>query len=187
MSNGERRTYYKNELEMSKMTSVEDAIKKIEMVYQTLTGCEPPPSNGAYAPIPPEADLVMHVEAQLTKLMRLMENPKPIPQPTWSPSISLWEDEKELVIEMELAGISQSGVEIATLQRLVTISGDRAPLPSGRHIWVNERSFGPFCRTLLLPPYIDTKSMQVVSDEGVLQLRFSRLSPGLEPRPTSQN
>lgn len=168
-------------------SSIEDAIKNVEKMYQALTGCEPPPSNGAYAPVPPEADLVLHVEAQLSKLAKLVENPKPIPPPTWSPPISLWEDKDELVVDVELAGVDQSGVEVGTFQQLVTIWGSRTPSSRARRLWVNERSFGPFCRTLLLPPDMDAKSMQTTSHDGVLQLRFTRRSASREPQAKKQN
>ena len=163
-------------------SSIEDTIKKVESVYQSLTGCEPPPTNGAYAPVPPEADLVAHVEMQLSKLASLVENPKPISPPTWSPPVSLWEDDKDLVIEMELAGVNKGEVEVSRIQQLVTISGERAAIPNARRIWVNERPVCPFCRMVLLPPYADAKSMRTTSYKGVLQLRFACSSgEGLAP------
>ena len=172
---------------MTMTSSIEDTINKVEQLYQSLTGYEPPPSNGAYAPVPPEADLVLHVETQLSKLAKLVENPKPISRPTWSPAVSLWEDEKDLVIEMELAGIKNSEVEVGTLQQLVTISGSRAPMPSAKRVWVNERRFGPFCRTVLLPPYVDAKSMRTSTDKGVLQIRFARRALASESQSPDQN
>lgn len=172
---------------MTMTSSIEDTIKKVELLYESLTGYQPPPGNGSYAPVPPEADLVLHVETQLSKLAKLVENPKPIPRPTWSPPVSLWEDEKDLIIETELAGIKKSEVEVATLQQLVTISGNRSRVPSAKRTWVNERQFGPFCRTVLLPPYVDAKSMRTSTDNGVLQIRFARRASASEYQNPDQN
>lgn len=152
-------------------SSIEDTIHKVEVLYQSLTGCEPPPRDGAYAPVPPEVEPLAHVEEQLARLTNLVVNPEPVATPTWSPPISVWEDNKDFVIDIELAGLSQSEVDIATLRQLLTISGIRKDGSGERRVWLNEQGVGPFRRSVLLPPHADTTRMRVSGKKGMLQIR----------------
>jgi HSP20 family molecular chaperone IbpA len=160
---------------------IEDTIQKVEGLYQSLIGRPMPPPHGPYSPVPPEADPLAHVEAQLAKLADLVATQlQPQhglgPSFSWSPPVSLWEDHADLVIEFELAGIAKRDIEVSTLNAQVTISGIRKEPPGALRMWVNERSLGRFRRSVLLPPDVNATTMRTTFENGVLQLRFSRTS-----------
>jgi HSP20 family molecular chaperone IbpA len=170
-------------LEIKMTSSIEDTIKKVEVLYRSLTGRQPPPPNGAYAPVPPEADPLAHVEAQFSRLATLVAKPQPVALPTWNPRMTLWEDANDFFVEVELAGIAAKDVDVSVAQQLVTITGIRKDQPGARRVWINERNMGPFNRSVLLPPHVDANSIRTMTEKGVMQLRFSRQKTRPESEP----
>jgi HSP20 family protein len=167
------------------MTDIDGTIQKIENLYQSLTGSEAPPSETPYARIPPEKDPTQYVEGQLDQLLRALEGPLPrvAAVAAWTPPVSIWENGKEILLCLDLPGISREAVEIVVSQNLLSVSGSRRPTVNGdgngngtsqHQVRFTERLMGPFRRTIALPPDSSCDQMSAEMKEGVLEIRVPR-------------
>jgi len=76
----------------------------------------------------------------------------------WAPAVDVREDNKEIVLEVELPGIRPSDVEVTAENGVLTIRGEKQSTSSenteGRY-HVVERSYGSFTRSFQLPSAVD--------------------------------
>jgi HSP20 family protein len=172
------------------MVGVDEAVEQLERLYSSVTGNPIPKSASPYAPIPPEKDPVRHVQEQLDRLLFVLGSagPRAIPS-TWSPRVSLWEGERETLIQVELPGVPRDGLSAVLSQGVLTVSGSR-PLPmlgGGRpDLRAAEFPCGPFTRSLLLPPGAVARDIVAQLRDGILELRFPRMPGPSLPSASSQ-
>lgn len=136
-------------------SGIDEAIGKVEDLYRAVTGNPPPPGESTSAAIPVERDPTRFVEDQVDRLLSMLSSPadETAPAYAWSPPVSVWENEKEFVVSVDLAGVARSDVEVKLQGNRLTISGRRpAAFSSDHRLRASERPFGPFQRTVLLPP-----------------------------------
>jgi HSP20 family protein len=162
--------------------NIEETIARVDHLYRTVTGREPPSSEVPYAPIPPERDAQQHVEEQLHRLMTVLGgNPEPALTTTWTPPVSAWEGKKEIVLCVELPGVPREAIEVAVTQNLLQVAGHRtAPVTTGGEVALRamERPVGPFRRVIALPLDAQTEQMSAQSKDGVLEIRVPRKANG---------
>ncbi len=98
--------------------------------------------------------------------------------PSWTPAIDVVEDGSGYVISAELPGMRKEDITVTLARDVVTIHGVRKPFcNSGDQspTWhINERSFGSFERSIVLPHDVDASSLQAELKEGVLFLRLKK-------------
>jgi len=158
---------------------IDNAIQQIERLYHSITGKNPPPvGDTPFAPIPPEANAQRFVEDRLNQLLALMNSRQPQPGQTntWTPPMTVWETEKEVVVSFELAGVPRDAVEVSVVEKLLVVTGRRDE-PWGRdnaqaHPHVNERPFGMFSRTVPLPPTTVPDKLAAEMKNGVLEVHI---------------
>jgi len=99
----------------------------------------------------------------------------------WQPPAEIWEDDRQLVIELDLPGVAQEEIRVEIEDHLLQISGDR-PEPirdSGMEVQRNERCYGPFCRSFSLPSEIDEAHTRASCEQGILRIVLMKRSrPG---------
>jgi HSP20 family protein len=90
----------------------------------------------------------------------------------WVPAVDIFVQGQNLVIRCELAGISRDDVEVSLCSGQLWISGERSGAPEGDDLtyYVRERRYGPFRRTINLPPGIDADRIEAVFEDGLLEL-----------------
>ncbi len=166
-----------NETQPSAPSSgIEEAIGKVEDLYRAVTG-NPPPREGYSPPIPVERDPTRFVEEQVDRLLSMLSPSRSETEAfAWSPPVSVWENEKEFVVSVDLAGVSRNDVEVKLQENRLTISGTRPAAFSNDHrLRASERPFGPFQRTVFLPPAIRGREESVPIDarlkDGELEIR----------------
>jgi HSP20 family molecular chaperone IbpA len=159
------------------MTGIDETIRQVETLYRSLTGGEPPQVDQPYAPIPPEREPAQYVEEQLGQLMSALEQKQPTSAPAvpWMPPMTVWDSAREIVIALEVPGVPREAVEVAVIQNLLTVSGQR-PLPEGigseHRRRLVERPVGPFRRMIPLPQGVLVDQMSAHLREGVLTIRM---------------
>jgi HSP20 family protein len=157
-------------------SGIEEAIGKVEDLYRAVTG-NPPPREGYSPPIPVERDPTRFVEEQVDRLLSMLSPSSPeAPTFAWSPPVSVWENDREFVVSADLAGVSRNDVEVKVQDNRLTISGRRPAAFSNDHrLRASERPFGPFHRTVLLPPAVRGREAEVPIDarmrDGELEIR----------------
>jgi HSP20 family molecular chaperone IbpA len=171
--------------------SIDQTIERVEQLYQSVTGRDVPRIDGApYAPIPPEVDAAEHVEQQFARLLEMMNGAigAPAPVATWSPPVAIREQQGELVIEADLAGVVRESVRVQVTNNMLTIQGDRPPMGGETRILYSERPLGPFRRSVPLPESVASSEVRAELRDGVLRVWIpipSRPAAGLQSIPVT--
>jgi HSP20 family protein len=163
------------------MNEIEDAIGKVEILYRTLTGRDAPQVDVPYAPIPAEQDPAQHVQEQMDRLMSLLGGAPREPslgRTIWTPTMSVWESQRELLVSIDLPGVKRDQLEVGLQGSVVVVTGrrlppeteqDDAPPPRPRSA---EQPYGTFRRVIPLPPTVQRDQMSASLKDGVLCLRL---------------
>ena len=99
--------------------------------------------------------------------------------PHWVPPVDLYETESEVVLEVDLAGVTSEEIGIRFTSGCIQLTGqrrDRAE-PSATAFHVVEIERGRFSRDIELPATVDPDSAKASYDEGLLVIR-ARKRPG---------
>lgn len=94
------------------------------------------------------------------------------------PTMDVLDYGKEIVVQVELAGIPKEQVKIEVHDRNLIISGEsNLEEHSQKAKWnVQERFYGSFQRQILLPKDIDTNSIAAKFENGLLEVKINRLA-----------
>jgi HSP20 family protein len=86
------------------------------------------------------------------------------------PPMNIWGDSDNVYAEAELPGMQLDHLEIyVTGENQLTIQGERQNLELDKGVWYGqERGFGPFCRTVVLPVKVDADKVEARFEQGVL-------------------
>lgn len=93
-----------------------------------------------------------------------------------SPNVDIFDRGGELVIQVELPGVSRNDIDLTLTDDRLIIKGE-IKRPEGirdEDYLLNERSFGPFTRTINLPNDVDKGSVRANLKDGVLEIVLSR-------------
>ena len=98
----------------------------------------------------------------------------------WMPPVEILQRGDQLVICVDLPGISRDSVNVEIQRDRVIVEGERkealqpADAPGFRR---SERSYGPFHRTVPLPEGVDPDSAQAAMRDGVLEIALRMPTP----------
>ncbi|CAN5138282.1 Hsp20/alpha crystallin family protein [soil metagenome] len=90
----------------------------------------------------------------------------------WVPATDVFAGGGDLVIRVELAGVSREEVEITLSSGVLTISGERTASPDEGQVdyYVRERFYGAFRRSMTLPERVDGSRISATSQDGMLEV-----------------
>jgi len=96
----------------------------------------------------------------------------------WGPSVDLRETDDEVVATVEVPGLDPDDIELSLTPGGLTIRGEKHEEREDRRgdVYVAERRYGSFVRTVPLPPGVDVDRATARVDRGVLTVRFPRSS-----------
>lgn len=165
---------------MNETESVDQAIGQVERLYRSLTGREAPPiREEPYATIPPEKVPEEHVEEQVVRLAEALAEFSG--QPTaegWRPAMTTWEGLNEVLVSMDLPGVSRDQVQVSVTGGTLEVHGSRPARISqdgGQlELRYSEPRFGTFRRMVPLPPGMALDQLQAQMRSGVLEIRIPR-------------
>lgn len=98
----------------------------------------------------------------------------------FSPRVDIYEDDKNLYLFAEIAGMSKEEVSIKINdERVLTLSGKkvRKDEDDQRAYIRNERSYGEFNRSFVLPENLDLENVKANYREGVLEISIAKKEP----------
>ena len=97
-------------------------------------------------------------------------------QGVWSPSVDILERGDEVVLKVDLPGVSQNEIDIRVEEGTLTIQGERKFVKeSSEENYVQiERPYGTFRRTFSIPRTIDQESIKASYKDGVLRIILPR-------------
>jgi HSP20 family protein len=164
------------------MLEIDEAIGQVENLYRAVTGKSVPPFEEPYAPIPTDADPAAHVRIQMELLMEALHT---LPQPRgmtghpWMPAVSFFETPADVFVLIDLPGVTREHVNVTIEHGILVIEGQRSfqpPREGEPPRVVAEQPYGPFRRTVLLPPGLKTSELNAQLRDGVLEVRVPRLA-----------
>jgi HSP20 family protein len=90
----------------------------------------------------------------------------------WVPTVDIYSQGENLFIRCELAGIPKRDVGVSLCSGQLWISGERSGAPDGDDVsyYVRERRYGPFRRTINLPPGIEADRIGATMEDGLLEI-----------------
>lgn len=101
----------------------------------------------------------------------------------FNPRADIHEGSKEVIINIELPGMSKEDVKISINEdRMLTVSGNKAKAETeeNQRYVRSERSFGEFSRSFMLAESVDLENIDAEFEEGLLKLKLGKIEP---PKP----
>ena len=94
----------------------------------------------------------------------------------WSPSVDIFENQNEIVLEAELPGMKPEDVNISIENNVLTIHGERKleKKDESDNFHRVERSYGSFTRSFTLPPTVRSENARAEFENGVLRLTLAK-------------
>ena len=94
----------------------------------------------------------------------------------WSPSVDIYENKDNIVLEAELPGMRPEDVNISIENNVLTIHGERKfeKKDDKDNFHRVERSYGSFTRSFTLPPTVSAENVDAEFDSGILRLTMAK-------------
>lgn len=129
---------------------------------------------------------IMQVEKEMEMIIEgFFEATKPI-LTLWRPNLDIYENEKEVVVEVELPGVEREDVKVLVLNDRLDIRGIKRGYSCGEpdfRFHLMEREYGYFQRIINLPRTLDPSSSRAVLKNGVLRIYLPKISYQKEETP----
>lgn len=102
----------------------------------------------------------------------------------WRPLADVFEEEKEIVISIDLPGVSRDDIQLSVENGVLSIRGERKlPHDDRKQDYHRiEKPVGPFSRSFSLPSAVDPSRIQASFRDGVLEISLVKRE---ESRPRS--
>src|SRR6478672_903198 len=94
----------------------------------------------------------------------------------WSPSVDIYENKDQIVLEAELPGMKPENVNISIENNVLTLHGERKfeKKDENDNFHRVERSYGSFTRSFTLPPTVSSENATAEFENGVLRLTLAK-------------
>lgn len=106
---------------------------------------------------------------------------RPGPAGVFGPSTDIAEADDHVVVEIELPGMSDKDIDITMSEGALSIRGEKRVERENKSkgVYMSERSYGAFYRTIPLPPGLDTDKAEATFRNGVLEIRLPKTREAL--------
>ncbi|GAB5047422.1 Hsp20/alpha crystallin family protein [Thermodesulfovibrio sp. TK110] len=93
-----------------------------------------------------------------------------------SPNVDIFERGNELIIQVEIPGVDKQDIDLTITDDRLIIKGEiKKPEGVSEEDYIlNERSYGPFSRTVNLPADVDKSSVKANLKNGLLEIAILR-------------
>jgi HSP20 family protein len=90
----------------------------------------------------------------------------------WSPPVDILERENEVVLKIDLPGVSQNDIEVRVEENTLIVQGERRFIKEAldENYLQIERPYGTFRRVFNIPRAIEQENIKASSREGVLRV-----------------
>lgn len=94
----------------------------------------------------------------------------------WNPSVDIYENNDQIVLEAELPGMSPEDVNISIENNVLTLHGERRfeKKDERDNFHRVERSYGSFTRSFTLPPTVSNEDVDANFENGILRLTLAK-------------
>jgi len=124
---------------------------------------------------------VRQIQEEMDLLFNQLANWRKVPTSNrmWRPFTDVWENDDEVVVIVELAGVKSSDVSVTFANGVLTIRGDRQPIPIAEGCCFRnmEIATGRFERSIHLPDRVDPSQMRASYKNGLLEIVIAKSRP----------
>lgn len=101
----------------------------------------------------------------------------------WLPPVDILENDKDVIVRLEIPGIDPKQVDISMVGNQLTISGEKKDEfeNKGYDFYQLERRYGAFKRVINLPETVDPDKINAEYLNGLLMIRVSK-TPAAKPK-----
>jgi HSP20 family protein len=94
----------------------------------------------------------------------------------WNPGVDVYETGNELVLKVDVPGVSQNDIDIQLENGTLTIKGERKfeNASDSKSYHRIERSYGAFARSFSLPDTVDPENVRAEYNDGVLTILVAK-------------
>lgn len=94
----------------------------------------------------------------------------------WSPSVDIYENKDQIVLEAELPGMSKEYFDLSIENNVITLRGERSfeKKEEGDNYHRVERSYGAFTRSFTLPQSVSSDGATAEYQNGVLRVTLPK-------------
>jgi HSP20 family protein len=112
----------------------------------------------------------------------------PLTTASFVPAVDVYEDEKKVVIKLEVPGIEEKDLDVRVENHTLTVKGERkfAAEEKEENFHRIERRYGSFYRAFTLPSTVDTENVDAKYEAGVLKLELKK-KPEAQPKQIKVN
>ena len=95
---------------------------------------------------------------------------------TFTPAVDVYEDEQNLVLKLEVPGMSEEDLKVSLENNSLTVTGERKfeKEEKEENFHRIERRYGTFTRTFRLPNTVDAEKVDASYDKGVLKVTLAK-------------
>ena len=116
------------------------------------------------------------------------ETESPLTTASFTPAVDVYEDEKKVVLKLEVPGIEEKDLDVRVENHTLTVKGERKfeKEEKEENFHRIERRYGSFYRAFTLPSTVDTESVDAKYEAGVLKLELKK-KPEAQPKQIKVN
>jgi HSP20 family protein len=94
----------------------------------------------------------------------------------WAPSVDIYENKDQIVLEAELPGMNQEDFDLSIENSVITLRGERKfeKTDDSDNYHRVERSYGSFTRSFTLPQTVSAEDAQAEYSNGVLRVTLPK-------------
>src|SRR6266567_2217053 len=120
---------------------------------------------------------VVALQNRVNSLFREMnEGDSPLAAASFVPAVDIYEDNKKVVLKLEVPGIEEKDLDIRVENNTLTVKGERKFEKDEKEENFHriERRYGSFYRAFTLPATVDTENVHASYNAGVLKLELNK-------------
>ena len=116
------------------------------------------------------------------------ETESPLTTASFTPAVDVYEDEKKVVLKLEVPGIEEKDLDVRVENHTLTVKGERKfeKEEKEENFHRIERRYGSFYRAFTLPSTVDTETVDAKYEAGVLKLELKK-KPEAQPKQIKVN
>jgi len=116
------------------------------------------------------------------------ETESPLTTGSFVPAVDVYEDEKKVVLKLEVPGIEEKDLDVRVENHTLTVKGERKfeKEEKEENFHRIERRYGSFYRAFTLPSTVDTENVDAKYENGVLKLELKK-KPEAQPKQIKVN
>jgi HSP20 family protein len=126
---------------------------------------------------------LLNMQEEMNRLFELSRSRmlgEPLEDGLWQPAVDLYEDDREVVLKMEVPEVDQEDISVSIEENTLIVQGvrhlEREERKQNYHRI--ERCYGHFRRTFNLPASVDQGRVTAACDRGVLKIVLAKRDTG---------